>query len=227
MKNVKSLLFLALLFTLTNLNAQITGTVSVPGTYSDLAAAFTALNAQGVGSGGATININATQTCPLNGFQLGSATLNASLSAANPLIINGNSNAITAYAGTRAGSITSGVNDGMIILNGVDYVTINNIIFNELATNTTAALAMEHGIGMYNRTATVGAADGCKYVTISGCTFNLSNVSGPGMAINAAPYVWDNATVIAWEGTSEVDIHRSITINNNNFANIFSGVQFR
>lgn len=44
MKNVKSLLFLALLFTLTHLRAQVTGTVNIPGTYTDLAAAFAALN---------------------------------------------------------------------------------------------------------------------------------------------------------------------------------------
>jgi hypothetical protein len=227
MKNLLALLLLCTFAFSSSVNAQITGVQNVPGAYPDLAAAFAALNTQGVGAGGATINVTAPQTCPANGFQLGSLTLNNSLSATNPLIINGNGNTVAGYAGTRAGSLTSGINDAMFVLNGVDYTTIQNFIFNDLATNTTATLGMEHAIGMYNRVATVGSADGCKYINITGCTFNMGNVSNLGAAVAATQYVWDVATAVAWETATQNDIHRSITINNNNFANIFTGIHFR
>ena len=207
--------------------AQVSGTVNVPGTFPTLEDAVNALNSQGVGAGGATINILANQTCPVNGYQLGSATLNNSLSAANPLTINGNGNAITAYAGTRTGSLTSGVNDGMIILSGSDYVTFNNIVFNELVSNTTNTLAMEHAIGMYNRNSTVGDADGCKFINITNCTFNMSNSANVGAVITARQYVWNVASAVAWEGSSTVDIHSNITVDNNTFSEFYNGVHFR
>jgi len=227
MKNFFPLLLLCIFAFSSKSIAQITGIQNVPGAYPDLASAFAALNAQGVGVGGATINVTAPQTCPTDGFRLGSIVLNASLSSANPLILNGNNNTVTGYVGTRSGSLTSGVNDAMIVLSGVDYTTIQNFVFNDLASNTTSILAMEHAIGMYNRSATVGSADGCRYITIDGCTFNLSNFSTTGAAVAASQYLWNIATAIAWDGTSEVDIHRSITINNNLFANIYSGIHFR
>ena len=82
-------------------NAQLTGNKNIPGNYADLAAAITDLNTQGVGSGGVTLNIVASnpQTAPLGGYViggLGSAVLTSS-SASNPITIQGNSNTITAY----------------------------------------------------------------------------------------------------------------------------------
>jgi hypothetical protein len=226
MKN-SLLLFLAFFLMQTTISfSQITGIKNVPGDYADLNAAFTALNTQGVGLGGATINVSTAQTAPLNGFQLGSAVLNASLSAANPLVISGNGNTITAYAGTRAGSLTSGANDAFIVLNGIDRTTIQNFVFAELASNTTATLAMENAIAMYNTGTTAGAADGCQYITISGCTFNLNNSATAGGAIYSAPYLFNGTTAATWNVNSS-DIHRSIVVQNNTFSNIYSGVVFR
>ena len=49
--------------------AQLTGTIVVPSvTYPTLASAITALNAQGVGPGGVTINVTAPQTAPASGY---------------------------------------------------------------------------------------------------------------------------------------------------------------
>src|SRR5438067_1127278 len=89
--------------------AQLTGAITVPSTtYADLNAVITALNTSGVGAGGAVINLTAAnpQSAPSGGYQLGSAVLNASLSAANPLTFNGNGNTITGATGT-------GSNDGI------------------------------------------------------------------------------------------------------------------
>ena len=65
MKNLLALLLLCTFAFSSSVNAQVTGVQNVPGAYPDLAAAFAALNTQGVGAGGATINVTTPQTCPL------------------------------------------------------------------------------------------------------------------------------------------------------------------
>ena len=214
-------IFGALLFLWTsNAAAQVTGVKNVPGDYADLAAAFSALNASGVGAGGATINLLAAQSAPVNGFQLGSAALYSSLSSANPLIFQGNNNTVSGYIGTRAGSLTSGANDAIFVMNGVDWVTISGITFQDLTANTTTTTAMENAIAFYNVSTTSGSANGCQFNTVSGCTFDLGNVAVNGSAIFAGPYVFNSATTATWTANS-ADIHRSLTINNNNFSNIY------
>ncbi len=222
--------FVIVLMTLAigQLNAQVTGTKNIPGDYADLNAAFTDLNNVGVGAGGAIINIVAgnTQTCPTDGFQLGSAILNASLSATNTLAIQGNGNTVNAWSGTRAGSQSSGANDGMFVFKGVDYCTVQNLVFQELAGNTTNTLAMENAIAYYNFGITAGSADGCQFNTITGCSFNLNNYAVNGGAVFVAPYQFGGTTAATWTAGSG-DVHKNLTVTLNNFANIYSGVVIR
>lgn len=110
-------------------SAQVTGIKNIPGDYATLAAAITDLNTNGVGAGGATINLNANQTAPSPGYNLGSTALYNTLSATNPLIINGNGNSISGYTGTKGGSVTTATNDAILVLTGVDFVTIKRINF--------------------------------------------------------------------------------------------------
>lgn len=227
MKNLNYLLLFGLLTCFsTGMFAQVSGTVNIPGNYPDLDAAITALNTQGVGAGGATVNINASQTCPSLGYQLGSATLNASLSATSPLVINGNNNTITAYVGSRAGNVSNGSNDGMLMLNGVDYTTVQNIIFNDLPTNTTATTAMETAIALYNLNSTPGSADGCEHIEIKNCTVNFGNFATFGGAFLMLPSIHNGASTIAWTAGSG-DIHRNINIHDNNLASIYWGMNLR
>ena len=160
--------FSILLFTVITLligsssNAQLTGTLTVPsGTYPTLASIVTALNTQGVGAGGVVINITAgnPQTAPAGGYLLGNATLNASTSATNTITINGNGNTVTAPVGTSTSL------DGIFIIRGTDYVTINALNLTESAANTTATTAMEYGYAMFNLNAAV-PFDGCQFNTI-------------------------------------------------------------
>ena len=53
--------------------ASATGTLNIPGDYATLAEAITALNAQGVGAGGVTLNLEAgnPQTAPAGGYVVG------------------------------------------------------------------------------------------------------------------------------------------------------------
>ena len=143
-KNLLIPAFLVCLLVSISASAQLTGTLTVPSTaYPDLATVITALNTQGVGAGGATINIASgnAQTAPAGGYVLGSAILNASLSAANPVTIQGHGNTVTAYTGT-------GTIDGIFELTGADYVTIDSLNLQESAANTTATTQMEWGYAL-------------------------------------------------------------------------------
>ena len=50
------------LMSATTARAQLTGSKTIPGDYATVAAAITALNAQGVGAGGVTVNVAAGYT---------------------------------------------------------------------------------------------------------------------------------------------------------------------
>src|SRR5215510_6703682 len=105
-------------------NAQLTGTKNVPGDYPTLAAAITDLNTQGVGAGGVTLNLLAAnpQTAPAGGYVVGAAgsLVLTTSSAANPVVIRGNGNTITANASLTAGALS----DAIFKLVGADWITI-------------------------------------------------------------------------------------------------------
>ena len=210
--------------------AQLTGTKNVPGDYPDIQSAITALNTQGVGSGGVTIILGANQTltAPL---QIGSATLSvggAASTASNPVVINGANFAINAtFTGTRAGSNTSGSNDAMIVLNGPDYITIKNCVFNEQSAGTTATTAIENAVGCYNRLSAT-PFDGCQFIYIENNTFNMNEASTGGAVIQVSPSVFTSTTLLthAAFGTDPTQMNRYIYVTNNNFASGYTYVAF-
>jgi gliding motility-associated-like protein len=224
----KSGLTLALLLITLISRAQLSGTIAVPsGSYPDLAAVISALNTQGV-SGAVTINLSAAQTAPVGGYLLGSATLNASVNATNTITINGNSNVITAPAGTITNSTTlattNGFADAIINVSGTDYITMNGIVFTEPSTNNTVILAMEAAIAFYNLNNTAGA-DGCQNITINNCTFNMTKYGQAGAAIIALPMKYGVSTASTWAAME--DRHRDFNITNNNFASVYSAFFIR
>src|SRR6185436_3715501 len=156
---------------ITTANAQVTGPKTIGIDYTTLALAITDLNTNGVGAGGATINMNAgyTETAPAGGYVLGSVLLNASLSVANTLVFQksggGANPLLTAFTpGTTTNS------DGIFKISGADYVSIINIDFQENGANTTAAQWMEWGIALCRASAT----DGTQNTLIQGCTITLN-----------------------------------------------------
>jgi hypothetical protein len=203
-------------------SAQVTGVKNIPGDYATLAAAITDLNTNGVGAGGAIININANQTAVSPGYNLGSSALYNTLSASNPLIINGNGNSISGYTGTKAGSVTSATNDAILVLTGVDFVTIKRINFLDLVANITTATCMDNAIGIYNAGTTAGSANGCQNILIDSCVFNLKNQSTSGSAVFIGAFVYATGATSSWNpfGTTPSDMHRLITVSNCNFNEI-------
>src|SRR4249919_2413695 len=109
----------------TRVGAQVSGTVSVPGTYSSIATLLVDLNQNGI-SGPVTVNIAAgyTETAVTGGF-----TLSASGSATSPIVFQkqgtGSNPLIYAYTGNKTPG--SAIQDGIFRLSGCDYITINGI----------------------------------------------------------------------------------------------------
>lgn len=211
--------------------AQVTGTKSIPGDYATLAAAITDLNTNGVGAGGATINLTTTETAPTGGYLIGSATLNASTSAANPLVINGAGNLITAQAAGTGLGTSATLPDAIVIVAGTDYITLNQLNIVENVANTTLTTQMEAGILIRSLT----TADACHFITIQNCTINLNGVASltsssgiyeTGISVQTMPYTQavspQSTTAIA--PTSADGSPSDIVIKGNTIQNCFNGI---
>ena len=154
----------------TKLQAQLTGTKTIPTDYLTIEAFITDLNAQGVGAGGVILTVPAgyTEIAPAGGYQI-----TATGTATDPVSILGGGMPkpiITANAALTAGNL----NDGIFVLVGSDYVTIDGLELHENAANTTIAAATnnmtEWGIALVYASATNGA----QHNTISNNTITLN-----------------------------------------------------
>ncbi len=159
----------------------LSGTYSIPGNYSTIKDAVDALNANGV-NGAVTFNIGAgsaySETLS-SGIALGSATLNATVSATNTITFQKAATAtanpmVTAYAGSKIASSADSI-DVMWAISGTDWVTIDGIDLVESSGNTTNLTWMEVGYGLYKTSVT----DGVNNVTIKNCviTLNRNNIT--------------------------------------------------
>jgi len=199
MKKMLLGLFFCVLFASKSAFAQIAaGTYTIPGDYNTIADAVTALNTQGI-SGRVTFNVAAgyTETAPTGGVILGSTTLNATLSSVKTLTIQkfgvGANPVITAPVGT------STTVDGIFILQGVDFTTIDGIDLKESIANTTATTLMEWGYSFVN----LDATDGCQGNTIQNCTITFTKlVNNIAIGINFGHYLATSNTALTIATTS-------------------------
>ncbi len=208
----------------TDLQAQLNGTVTVPGSYATIASAVQALNTQGVSTGGVIINVAAghTETAPAGGIVLGSAVLNAgsaSSSASRPVTIQksgtGANPLITAFTpGT-------GTTDGIFKLVGSDYITIQGIDLRENTANTTTVQQMEWGYALLKRNNTA-PFDGCQHVAIRDCNITMVKDSFKVVGIYAGNHISGNTTALTI--TSATDAHNDITISGNTIRNVMTGI---
>lgn len=122
--------------------------------YPTLSAAIDSLNNQGVGDGGVTIMVQPgnPQTAPAGGYVINTTTA----AADKPIIIDGNSNTITAPTPQASGSI----NDAIFKIIGTDWVTIQNCVMMENPANNTTVAGTnnmtEFGVALFYDTPTDG-----------------------------------------------------------------------
>jgi hypothetical protein len=211
-----------MLLSTTNLMAQLTGTKTIPGDYATVSAAVTALNTQGVGTGGVTFSVASGYTQSITAPII----ITATGTAANPIVFQkSGTGANPVITRTDAGGATSttaiGANgDGIVIIEGGDFITWNGI-------NLTSGNALiEYGIFLRKASAT----NACKNITISNSTIsmlkgtagtvagiNISNIDQAGSFTSAT-----GLTVTAVGGASE-----NISIIGNTITNVHCGVYQR
>ena len=220
----KSGLTLALLLITLISRAQLSGTITVPSvSYPDLATVISALNTQGVGTGGVIINVNAgtTLTTPTGGYQLGSATLNASVSSSKQIVINGNGNTLSGFTGV-------GTSDGIFWIAGTDYVTVNNFVFAENIANTNLLSQMEFGLSLVKLNA-IAPFDGAQNCTIKNNTFNLavgSTTNTTSTAVLLAHTQANSITVLGTSGVVATDANSNNVFYNNTVNTSTNGFKF-
>ncbi len=191
----------------------ISGTKTIPGDYATIAEAVTALNSGALGSGGVTYNVAAGHTessgvaivLTATGSDTGPIVFQKSGSGANPLVTR-----------TDAGSVNTSIlgynGDGIIIIEGSDYVTFDGI----------DVTASDQGIeyGYYLRKAST--TKGCSNVTIknSGITMTKGTsryVAGFCAANNSAST--NNITIANPAGK-----HQNLVFTGNTVTNTFTGI---
>ncbi len=209
--------------------SQISGTLTIPGSYASIANAVSALNTNGVGAGGATFNVAAGYTETITG----TIVLTATGTSSNPIIFqksgSGANPLITSYTGTQTGTATP---DGMWAIAGGDYITINGIDLIDKVANTTATTTMEYGYGLFKASGT----DGAQNNTIRNCVVTLNRVNNVawltvggngsiGITVNNTTYNASstNITVTAATGSNSFNKFYSNTIQNCNSGIVFHG----
>ncbi len=182
MNQIKKLVIGVFFLSFTVAKAQLSGTLTVPGTYTSIAAAINDVNTLGV-SGPLTFNISAgyTETAPIGGY-----TLSATGTLANPIIFRKNgvgvNPLITAFTG-GTGTPGSAAQDGIFSLIGSDYITIDGI--NLIDPNIANPATMEYGYGLFKSSAN----DGCQNNIIKNCLITLNrenNASGTAPSVDGS-----------------------------------------
>ena len=209
-KIYKLILFALIIGSFSNLSAQVTGVKNIPTDFPTLEAAITALNTNGVGAGGAIINIPAGYTeTPTAALVLTLAT-NPS-SATRPLVFQksgaGANPLITAFVGTTLNL------DGLFVLNGADYVTINGIDLQESAANTTPTQQMEFGYALLKTSVT----NGCQFNTIKNCVVTLNKANTASVGVYSANHTVTTLAVLTitnFAGTNSYNKFYNNTVQN-------------
>ena len=189
--------------------AQLSGTKTIPGDYATITAAITDLNTQGVGTGGVTFNVasgytetafNLVLTCPVNPPGINKPIVfQKSGAGANPLITAGTGVSLTV--------------DGIIILNGVSYVTFDGIDLQENPANITPTTQMEWGYALVKQSAILA----CQNNTIKNCTVTLNKANTASAGIytgNHLATIVTALTVTQFMGTASYNKFYNNTVQN-------------
>nr|MBA2746943.1 hypothetical protein [Flavisolibacter sp.] len=200
-------------------HAQLTGIKTIPGDYATIALAINDLNTVGVGAGGVTFNVAAGHTeSTTSGIMLTATGI-----AGNPIIFQksgagANPNISRTDAGTNTTTTIGAMGDGIIKINGSDYVTFDGIDVN----------ASDQGIEYGYYIDKLSATNASQNVTIKNAKVTMTkgtsayvigiNISNGSTSLSSATGV----TVTAASGRSE-----NITLTGNTIENVHTGIYCR
>ncbi|MGC8858816.1 MAG: BNR-repeat neuraminidase N-terminal domain-containing protein [Ignavibacteria bacterium] len=199
-------------FTTGLIGGPLTGIKYIPGDYATIQAAISDLNTWGVGAGGVTFRVAANKV-----DTAANLIISATGTSSNPIKFE--KWGTGANPKILAGTGVSTTLDGIIILNGTDYITFDGIDLQENPNNTTQTTQMEFGYALLKPDGT----NGCRYVTIKNCNIvlNKTNVNSYGIYVaNHTPTSTTSLTVTDTLGTNSYN-----NFFNNNISNVYTGVR--
>lgn len=169
-----------LLFDVSTANAQLSGSYAIGSGqfYPNLDSVLRDLNRSGV-SGSVIIQIPSgySEQVPVGGFRLGSNVLNSTLNSVNTLSFQKAGLGANPIIYSNIGSVSetfNGLADVVWALEGVDYVSINNIDIIDTNTNNSVLLSSGIGIGFFKYfNVLTSQYDGCQHNEIFGCRFQM------------------------------------------------------
>lgn len=220
MKKTALLLLLSVVGFCGTASAQLSGVLTIPGSYPTLAAAITDLNTQGVGAGGVIFNLLAgnPQTAPNGGYIITTTTG----TAANPIVFAGNGNTITASAALTAGIL----HDAIFEIRGADYIGITGFVMIENPANTNSTPATnnmtEWGVALLAASATNGAQNNSIYS--NSISLNRSYTNTFGVYSNTRHSATAVTTTIDPSATSGANSFNSVL--QNTISNVNMGITF-
>lgn len=205
---------LAFVIITVHLSAQpLTGIKSIPGDYATIQAAITALNTNGVGTGGVTFNVASGHTETLANMTAG--TITATGTASNPVIFQ-KSGAGANPVVTAAVISTATAYDAVIVLAGSDYFTFNGIDIAENAANTTNRT--DWGYALVKSSVT----DGAQNNTIRNCTITLSKLNTSSVGIYAGNHLSNSITSLTITSIAGANSGNKFFLNT--ISNVYVGI---
>ncbi|MBN8568002.1 MAG: T9SS type A sorting domain-containing protein [Ignavibacteria bacterium] len=210
--------------------SQLSGTKTIDNTiptggnnYQTFTDAFNALNGSGVGGGGVTFNVTAGQT-----FNEVPPVLNATGTVSDQIIFQrtgaGADPKIMPNAAGTLTTTTLGNNaDGIVVINGGDYITFNGIALDGNASYTAVLDKYEYGYYLKKASAT----DACKNVTIQNCPITLYHLPTTTVTIGCAVFVSNISGTAAVTVTTTGGRSENISISGCTITGSYIGVQLR
>ncbi|MCZ2140534.1 MAG: right-handed parallel beta-helix repeat-containing protein, partial [Bacteroidia bacterium] len=189
-----------------------TKTVGTGKDYATIEAAIDELNNKNIGTGGVTFKVDAGHTETFTSNMAGIITNTGT--ASKPIVFQkdgvGANPIITSGTGT-------GIYDGIIIINGGDYITFDGIDVKDNVANVTSTTQMEWGYALLKPSAT----DGVKNVLIKNSTITLqySNTSTRGIYMDNRNTSGGTHIISTSEGK-----HQDNTIQNNTIKTAYIGI---
>ncbi len=187
------------------------GTTSPSPDYISISAAIADLNTNGVGRGGVTFKIQAGYTETLSAALI----INASGSSlSNPIQFekygSGTNPLLTAYTGSSA------TLDGMFIIAGTDYITIDGLDL--IDNNSSGNAMMEWGYALLK----ASASDGTQYTTIKNCTITLNKNNTNSVGIYSNNHTKASTTQLSV--TTSTGTNSNNTFYGNTISNCYFGI---
>lgn len=195
-----------------NATAQLSGTLTIPGTYATIKLAIEDLNFQGVGIGGVVFDVVAGHTETSSNMTI--SILANQPTSANTVVFQksgvGANPLVTAAPGASATA------DGIIKFSGADFITFDGIDLLDPNTNIGNGV-MEWGYALMRASTT----DGSQNNVIKNCVITLQKISSLSYGIFVANRDTNGATVVA----SDPDGQNSYNIlSGNTISNVYKGI---